>query len=109
MTLEKIVCLQTVNLLKCSKLKLSFTDTTQYRPVYAPKDFLEVVLHLKHTTCKETLDDPEWEFSFLPLQVKDLDQLVIKYQVALLIQFKIVPILSESIICPICERRTNFR
>ncbi|XP_065158492.1 TBC1 domain family member 19 [Atheta coriaria] len=58
-----------------SNYDIGKNNTTQYRPVYAPKDFLEVVLHLKHTTCKETLDDPEWEFSFLPLQVKDLDQL----------------------------------
>lgn len=49
------------------------TDLTNYRPVYAPKDLLEVLLSLKGPPRKD--DDemlPKWEFSHISLPVKNL-------------------------------------
>ncbi|KAG6463712.1 hypothetical protein O3G_MSEX014036 [Manduca sexta] len=50
-------------------------DLTKYRPVYAPKDFLEVLLTLSGYVPFTREDEPKWEFAHLPLQVKTLDQL----------------------------------
>ncbi|XP_022901539.1 TBC1 domain family member 19 [Onthophagus taurus] len=50
-------------------------DVSKYRPVYAPKDFLEVLLNLKDPFFVHKENDPEWEFTFLPLEVKDLEDL----------------------------------
>ncbi|XP_017783128.1 PREDICTED: TBC1 domain family member 19 [Nicrophorus vespilloides] len=50
-------------------------DVSKYRPVYAPKDFLEVLLHLKSPNCKVYDIDPNWEFAHLPIKVKDLPEL----------------------------------
>lgn len=51
-------------------------DLSNYRPVYAPKDLLEVLLSLKGpTNHKHEIDDdvvPKWEFSHIALPVKNL-------------------------------------
>lgn len=52
------------------------TDLTNYRPVYAPKDLLEVLLSLKGPPRKDDDDIlPKWEFSHISLPVKNLYQL----------------------------------
>lgn len=52
------------------------TDLTNYRPVYAPKDLLEVMLSLKGPPRKEDDDIlPKWEFSHISLPVKNLYQM----------------------------------
>ncbi|KAL1509057.1 hypothetical protein ABEB36_003858 [Hypothenemus hampei] len=61
---------------KWNELSNFETDIHKYRPVYAPKDFLEVLLTLKGP-CKEKpkSDNHKWEFAQLPLQVKNLGEL----------------------------------
>lgn len=57
---------------------------TKYRPVYAPKDFLEVLLNLKGpiNNSFESSDDT-WEFAQIPLRVKNLSDLkTIYYELA---------------------------
>lgn len=53
-------------------------DVSKYRPVYAPKDFLEVLLHLKSPAGK-TADDDDWEFCDMPLEVKELTDMRLLY------------------------------
>lgn len=54
-------------------------DLSNYRPVYAPKDLLEVLLSLKGpANHKSEIDDdvvPKWEFSHIALPVKNLIEL----------------------------------
>lgn len=54
-------------------------DLSNYRPVYAPKDLLEVLLSLKGpSTQKHEIDEdvvPKWEFSHIALPVKNLIEL----------------------------------
>lgn len=51
-------------------------DLSNYRPVYAPKDLLEVLLSLKGpSNTKADVDEdvvPKWEFSHIALPVKNL-------------------------------------
>jgi hypothetical protein len=49
-------------------------DIHKYRPVYAPKDFLEVLLNLKGPTTRNK-GSPKWEFAQMPLKVKNLADL----------------------------------
>ncbi|XP_044255390.1 TBC1 domain family member 19 [Tribolium madens] len=49
-------------------------DIHKYRPVYAPKDFLEVLLNLKGPTTRSK-GCPKWEFAQMPLKVKNLTDL----------------------------------
>lgn len=52
-------------------------DLSSYRPVYAPKDLLEVLLSLKGPVKGESGDNvPKWEFSHIQLPVKNLIDLV---------------------------------
>ncbi|KAL0839910.1 hypothetical protein ABMA28_016527 [Loxostege sticticalis] len=60
---------------KWNELSTYNLDLTKYRPVYAPKDFLEVLLTLSGYVPFTREDEPKWEFAHLPLQVKTLDQL----------------------------------
>ncbi|KAJ8942798.1 hypothetical protein NQ318_013013 [Aromia moschata] len=54
-------------------------DIHKYRPVYAPKDFLEVLLNLKGPIKdKSQGDSSQWEFTQLPLKVKNLAELIVK-------------------------------
>jgi hypothetical protein len=55
-------------------------DLSNYRPVYAPKDLLEVLLSLKGpagAAKDENHDDviPRWEFSHISLPVRNLQEL----------------------------------
>lgn len=52
-------------------------DLSSYRPVYAPKDLLEVLLSLKGPSTKQEADDvvPKWEFSHINLPVKNISEL----------------------------------
>lgn len=56
-------------------------DLSSYRPVYAPKDLLEVLLSLKGPTAKQEADDvvPKWEFSHINLSVKNIFELRVLY------------------------------
>ncbi|XP_026748243.2 TBC1 domain family member 19 [Galleria mellonella] len=60
---------------KWNELSTCNLDLSKYRPVYAPKDFLEVLLTLSGYVPYTREDEPKWEFAHLPLQVKTLDQL----------------------------------
>ncbi|XP_041973233.1 TBC1 domain family member 19 isoform X2 [Aricia agestis] len=70
--LEKWNELSTYNLGKIAKVA---KNLTKYRPVYAPKDFLEVLLTLSGYVPYTKEDEPKWEFAHLPLQTKTLEQL----------------------------------
>ncbi|EDX03800.1 TBC1 domain family member 19 isoform X1 [Drosophila simulans] len=56
-------------------------DLANYRPVYAPKDLLEVLLSLKGPakTTENTDQIPQWEFSHIALPVKNLFELRAHY------------------------------
>ncbi|KAB0800144.1 hypothetical protein PPYR_08024 [Photinus pyralis] len=54
-------------------------DISKYRPVYSPKDFLEVLLNLKGPNYKPKQDEPAWDFSHIPIKVKELSELRILY------------------------------
>ncbi|XP_072941628.1 TBC1 domain family member 19 isoform X2 [Epargyreus clarus] len=60
---------------KWNELSTYNLDLSKYRPVYAPKDFLEVLLTMSGYIPFTKEDEPKWEFAHLPLQVKTLDQL----------------------------------
>ncbi|XP_068627989.1 TBC1 domain family member 19 [Battus philenor] len=64
---------------KWNELSTYNLDLSKYRPVYAPKDFLEVLLTLSGYVPYTREDEPKWEFAHLPLQVKTLDQLRKEY------------------------------
>ncbi|CAH2092388.1 unnamed protein product [Euphydryas editha] len=65
---------------KWNELSTYSLDLSKYRPVYAPKDFLDVLLTLSGYVPFTREDEPKWEFAHLPLQVKTLDQLRKVYQ-----------------------------
>ncbi|XP_055376064.1 TBC1 domain family member 19 [Condylostylus longicornis] len=55
-------------------------DLTNYRPVYAPKDLLDVLLSLKGPTKSNDSENiPKWEFSHIALTVKNLFELRTHY------------------------------
>lgn len=56
-------------------------DLASYRPVYATKDLLEVLLSLKGPAVKSESDDllPRWEFSHIVLPVKNLAELRVHF------------------------------
>jgi hypothetical protein len=63
---------------KWSELSNFQVDLSNYRPVYAPKDLLEVLLSLKGPVGhKQEEDDviPRWEFSHISLPVRNLQEL----------------------------------
>ncbi|XP_049865608.1 TBC1 domain family member 19 isoform X2 [Pectinophora gossypiella] len=60
---------------KWNELSTYNLDLSKYRPVYAPKDFLEVLLTLSGYVPYTREDEPKWEFAHLPIQVKTLDEL----------------------------------
>ncbi|KAG5867498.1 hypothetical protein JTB14_015973 [Gonioctena quinquepunctata] len=59
---------------KWTELSTFEVDINKYRPVYAPKDFLEVLLNLKGP-IKDKNQGDHWEFSQIPLKVKNLAEL----------------------------------
>ncbi|KAL9930199.1 TBC1 domain family member 19 isoform 1-T1 [Glossina fuscipes fuscipes] len=64
-------------LAKWDELSNYAIDLACYRPVYAPKDLLDVLLSMKGPPIPEEQEDdlvqiPKWEFSHIPLKVKKL-------------------------------------
>ncbi|XP_050300379.1 TBC1 domain family member 19 [Anthonomus grandis grandis] len=61
---------------KWNELSTFETDVHKYRPVYAPKDFLEVLLTLKGPyKDRGKCDNIKWEFAQVPIKVKNLSEL----------------------------------
>lgn len=63
---------------KWAELSNFQVDLSNYRPVYAPKDLLEVLLSLKGPAGQKQEEDdviPRWEFSHIALPVKNLQEL----------------------------------
>ncbi|XP_058450696.1 TBC1 domain family member 19 isoform X4 [Malaya genurostris] len=55
-------------------------DLTNYRPVYAPKDLLDVLLSLKGPVKQDETDFlPKWEFAHISLPVKNLFELRVHF------------------------------
>lgn len=54
-------------------------DVSIYRPVYAPKDLLEVLLSLKGPVQPDDGMFPKWEFSHIAISVKNLFELRVHY------------------------------
>ncbi|XP_050717229.1 TBC1 domain family member 19-like [Eriocheir sinensis] len=55
------------------------TDLTMIRPVYAPKDFLEVLASLRNPNYDEAVEENLWGSIQLPLKVNDIKGLVELY------------------------------
>lgn len=60
---------------KWTELSTYEVDLTQYRPVYAPKDFLEVLVSLKSSNYRSVEGEGTWDFTQIPLKVKSLAEL----------------------------------
>ncbi|KAL7044718.1 hypothetical protein ACKWTF_002032 [Chironomus riparius] len=63
---------------KWAELSNFQVDLSNYRPVYAPKDLLEVLISLKGPASQKHDDDgviPRWEFSHISLPVRNLQEL----------------------------------
>nr|CAD7197748.1 unnamed protein product [Timema douglasi] len=60
---------------KWTELSTYDIDLSQYRPVYAPKDFLEVLLWLRSPNYRPMDGEGTWNFSQIPLKVKTLSEL----------------------------------
>ncbi|XP_016661472.1 TBC1 domain family member 19 [Acyrthosiphon pisum] len=56
------------------------TSLERLIPVYAPKDFLEVLFSLHNPNYKMLFDDMIWDFTYLPLKVKTLPELIHHYR-----------------------------
>ncbi|XP_071452876.1 TBC1 domain family member 19 isoform X1 [Hetaerina americana] len=65
---------------KWTELSIYDVDLSQYRPVYAPKDFLEVLLYLRSPNYRSIDGEGSWDFSQLPFKVKNLSELKSLYQ-----------------------------
>uniref|UniRef100_M4A662 TBC1 domain family, member 19 n=1 Tax=Xiphophorus maculatus TaxID=8083 RepID=M4A662_XIPMA len=53
-------------------------DLSRFRPVYAPKDFLEVLISLRnpnHDSCEDVCARSHWGLIQVPLNVRDIPQL----------------------------------
>ncbi|XP_055639366.1 TBC1 domain family member 19 isoform X2 [Toxorhynchites rutilus septentrionalis] len=67
-------------LAKWDELSTYQTDLSNYRPVYAPKDLLDVLLSLKGPVKQDETDFlPKWEFSHISLPVKNLFELRVHF------------------------------
>ncbi|XP_014232590.1 TBC1 domain family member 19 [Trichogramma pretiosum] len=60
---------------KWNELSTCDFDLGQYRPLFAPKDFLEVLFSLRDPTFKKQPNELNWEFSHIQIKVKTLAQL----------------------------------
>ncbi|XP_037926548.1 TBC1 domain family member 19 isoform X2 [Hermetia illucens] len=67
--------------LKWEELSNYAVDLSNYRPVYAPKDLLDVLLSLKGPSKIDGVDDdiPKWEFAHIPLPVKNFFELRVHF------------------------------
>ncbi|XP_022169785.1 TBC1 domain family member 19 [Myzus persicae] len=66
---------------KWNELSTYNTSLERLRPVYAPKDFLEVLFSLHNPNYRMISDDMIWDFTYLPLKVKTLPELRHHYRV----------------------------
>ncbi|XP_015514833.1 TBC1 domain family member 19 isoform X1 [Neodiprion pinetum] len=64
---------------KWDELSTYDIDLSQYRPLYAPKDFLEVLFMVRDPSFKKQPGEPNWEFSHIQIRVKTLSQLRAMY------------------------------
>ncbi|CAG5103999.1 Similar to TBC1D19: TBC1 domain family member 19 (Homo sapiens) [Cotesia congregata] len=64
---------------KWNELSTFDIDLSSYRPLYAPKDFLEVLFSVHDPAVKKQINEPKWEFSHIQIQVKTLEQLRTTY------------------------------
>ncbi|XP_073995984.1 TBC1 domain family member 19 isoform X2 [Rhodnius prolixus] len=65
---------------KWNELSVYDIDLSHYRPVYAPKDFLEVLLWIRSSNYRPIHPpEPSWDFLHLPLKVKTLNDLKSQY------------------------------
>ncbi|XP_071871913.1 TBC1 domain family member 19 [Bombus fervidus] len=60
---------------KWNELSTYDIDLSQYRPLYAPKDFLDVLFSIRNPAFKKHSDELNWEFSHIQIRVKTLTQL----------------------------------
>ncbi|KAG7207128.1 hypothetical protein KM043_001002 [Ampulex compressa] len=60
---------------KWDELSTYDVDLSRYRPLYAPKDFLDVLFSIRDPSFKNRADEPNWEFSHIDIRVKTLTQL----------------------------------
>ncbi|XP_034952659.1 TBC1 domain family member 19 [Chelonus insularis] len=60
---------------KWSELSTYDIDLSLYRPLYAPKDFLDVLFSVRDPAFKKRINEPNWEFSHIQIRVKTLEQL----------------------------------
>ncbi|XP_058793879.1 TBC1 domain family member 19 [Phymastichus coffea] len=60
---------------KWNELSTCDFDLTNYRPLYAPKDFLEVLFSVRDPSFKKQQNEPNWEFSHIQIKVKTLSEL----------------------------------
>ncbi|XP_076056291.1 TBC1 domain family member 19 [Oratosquilla oratoria] len=61
------------------QLSTEESDLTQIRPVFAPKDFLEVLAALRNPNYDENVEENWWGLILLPLRVRDIKGLVEQY------------------------------
>ncbi|KAK0087299.1 hypothetical protein PV325_001336 [Microctonus aethiopoides] len=64
---------------KWNELSTYDVDLSQYRPLYAPKDFLEVLFSVRDPAFKKQLNEPNWDFNHIQICVKTLAQLRTTY------------------------------
>ncbi|KAL0276146.1 UNVERIFIED_CONTAM: hypothetical protein PYX00_003780 [Menopon gallinae] len=60
---------------KWTELSTYDVDLTQYRPVYAPKDFLDVLLAIRSPNYRAVEGEGNWDFTHIPLRVKSMNEL----------------------------------
>ncbi|XP_017892877.1 TBC1 domain family member 19 isoform X1 [Ceratina calcarata] len=60
---------------KWNELSTYDIDLSQYRPLYSPKDFLDVLFSIRNPSFKKQPDELNWEFSHIQIRVKTLTQL----------------------------------
>ncbi|XP_039278684.1 TBC1 domain family member 19 [Nilaparvata lugens] len=60
---------------KWNELSTYDIDLASYRPVYAPKDFLEVLLWIRSPNYRPIDGEGTWDFTQIPLKVKTLAEL----------------------------------
>ncbi|XP_033210828.1 TBC1 domain family member 19-like [Belonocnema kinseyi] len=60
---------------KWEELSTYDIDLSQYRPLYAPKDFLEVLFSVRDPSFRKQQNEPNWEFSHIQIRVKTLAEL----------------------------------
>ncbi|XP_050454907.1 TBC1 domain family member 19 [Cataglyphis hispanica] len=60
---------------KWNELSTYDIDLSQYRPLYAPKDFLDVLFSIRDPSFKKQPDELNWDFSHIQISVKTLAQL----------------------------------